>query len=107
MRITSRGLGQLGIYLAKRIYIEEVLIRLKDRKVRGYVWNLSANDKNILIEGIEIEIEQEKRGNPDSYKVLELEHERKIIEKGYNPITFIMEKVLGLDSPDSLKNQKK
>lgn len=93
--------------LAERIYIEEEHRRLKDSKVRDYFYNLNSYKKNIVIEGIQTEIEQAKMNDPDSYKIEELEYEIKVIEEGYNPITFIMEKVLSLNSIDSLGNQKK
>lgn len=96
---------ELVTEIAKRIFIEEANRRLKDSKIRNFMSTLDNKDKELLIQEPFIEMSKLKETNPNSYKIIESEHEIEIMKNGYNPITFIMEKVLNLNSYDFLKNQ--
>lgn len=96
---------ELTTELAKKIYLEELLRLQKDYNVREYIAS-NIDSKNDILNSIEKEIEQIKSKNPDSYKLIELEHSIKIIKTGYNPITYTMEKIFGFNSLDFLIYQK-
>ncbi len=91
--------------IAKKIYIEEANRRLIDSKIRDYMFSLNSEDRKNLIQEEYLKIKTLKISSPNSYKIIELEHEIEIMKKGYNPINFIMEKVLNLNSYEFLKNQ--
>ena len=92
--------------MAKRMYVEESLRRLKDSKIRNFISSVNSEEKELLIQNESTKLNILKDSEPNSYKIIELEHEIEIMKKGYNPINFIMEKVLNLNSHEFLKNQK-
>ena len=92
--------------MAKRMYIEEILRLLKDSKIRSYLSTVNSEEKESLILSESFRLNELKDSEPKSYKIIELEHEIEIMKKVYNPINFIMEKILNLNSNEFLKNQK-
>ena len=91
--------------IAKRMYIEEANRRLIDSQIRTFMSTLKNIDKEALIQQQYLKLNKLKDSNPNSYKIIESEHEIEIMKNGYNPINFIMEKVLNLNSYEFLKKQ--
>lgn len=91
--------------LAKRIKTERGLRLIKDKQIRNFTWNLSEIEKDDLQKELNNEVKEIKRTSPDSYRILELKYESKVIKEGYTLISFTMEKILKLDSYEILKNQ--
>ena len=91
--------------VAERIFVEELNRMQMDCNLRKNM----GEDKEIingLVQFYKDTINQIKSENPNSYKILEYEHQMEVVKKGYSPIQFFMEKILGLRSLDFLENQK-
>jgi hypothetical protein len=91
--------------VAERIFVEELKRMQMDCNLRKNVGE-DIEIINGLIQFYKDTINQIKSENPNSYKILEFEHQIEVVKKGYSPIQFFMEKILGLRSLDFLENQK-
>jgi hypothetical protein len=91
--------------VAERTFVEELKRMQIDCNLRKNI----DEDKEIingLVQFYKDTIHKIKSENPNSYKILEFEHQIEVVRKGYSPVQFIMEKILGLRSLDFLENQK-
>ena len=89
---------------AKEIKKDEYINLLTSCKVREFVSNLDDSDKYLLIKSRKDTIQKYKDNN--SIKVKDLQIELDVINNGYNPISYIMEKIFNLTSIEFLEYQK-
>lgn len=92
---------------ARKIYIEEAFQRLIDYKIRKSVFTLKDDEKTYILRDLEAKKAKIEINNRNSYLIKEIQHEIDVIKTGYNPINFIMEYLLNLESNEFLKNQAK
>lgn len=97
--------NELNLEIAKKVFLEECLRIMLDYRIRNAISSSDDKMKEYIILEKEIEINKIKETDLNSYKIIELEHEIKVIKNGYNFISFIMEKILKMDSIKILKNQ--
>ncbi|WP_060873884.1 hypothetical protein [Myroides odoratus] len=95
----------IKIDLAKKIYIEKKIKRKSDSQLRLYISTLNKADKEKLLLNLYGEVSTISEHDSESYKLILLKHDIDVIKAGYNPVNFLMEKVLKLNSPFYLQYQ--
>lgn len=89
---------------AEMLYKKELINMIRASRIREFTYNLNDTDKISLIESFKDSLEIQKSSNPKI--AIELKNNIEIMENGYNPISFTMEKILGLNSLVFLEHQK-
>jgi hypothetical protein len=89
---------------AEMLFIQQRLNMIKASRIRKFAYDLNDNEKTYFIQSFKDSILIQKSSNPK--RAIEIKNEVEIIENGYNPISYIMEKILGLNSLDFLEHQK-
>ena len=90
--------------VAERIYVTELNRMQIDCRLREVS---NEDEKKIeLVKFFKDTINQIKTIKPDSYEILEFQHQMEVVKNGYSPIQFFMERILGLRSLEFLINQK-
>ena len=89
---------------AKEIKKDEYKKLLTSYRTREFISNLDESDKYLLINSRKDSIQKYKDNN--SIKVKDLQFEIEVIKNGYNPISYIMEKLLKLTTIEYLEYQK-
>ena len=84
----------------KILYIKQ----LKNRMIAANLRGLNDEDKVMCRDYLNRKIEEFATTNPS--KSIESKHQLEILDAGYNPISYFMEKILSLKSLDFLTYQK-
>jgi len=95
---------EIEIKLAKAIRMEELKRLVIDCELRNFVFN-DEDKKSTAISANNKMIDNLIKSNPNSYEILELQHENNVFQEGYDHITFVMEKIFKLTSLEFLLNQ--
>lgn len=91
--------------VAEQIYVEKLNRMQMDCRLRE-VSNKDQKNINELVQFFKDTINQMKTVKPDSYEILEFQHQMDVVKKGYSPVQYLMEKILGLRTLEFLINQK-
>jgi hypothetical protein len=96
---------ELILKVAEQIYVEKLNRMQMDCRLRE-VSNKDQKNINELVQFFKDTINQMKTVKPDSYEILEFQHQMDVVKKGYSPVQYLMEKILGLRTLEFLINQK-